>query len=207
MPEEIFPLDKMLPKNTVLSLFLERYNAAFNKKDLMRNSPETKRVREAYFGLFAGVALDILQGENHLMLLPRKPDNDVCFLWPNDLEAVRPKMNMLEFDVKEYEANSFGRGFNKFMEETVSKNRIIRGVIVGVHEDIGTLRPEDLFFDQRDRGVMIVAAESQSDENPMRAKIIYALKDSILFDDTVNLDDHLNAAAPHMVYDDIVRGL
>lgn len=207
MSEEIFPLDKMLPKNTVLSLFLERYNAALNKKDLMRNSPETKRIREAYFGLFAGVALDILQKENHFMLLPRKPDNDVCFLWPNDLEAVRPKMNMLEFDVKEYEAHSFGRGFNKFMEETVSKNRTIRGVIVGAHEDIGVLQADDLFFDLRDRGVMIVAAESKSDENPMRARVVYVLKDSILFDGTVNLVDHLDAAAPRLVYDDLIRGL
>lgn len=204
---EVFPLDRMLPKETVLSIFLDVYNAADNKAELMKNSPATKRIREAYWSLFACVTLDIVEQADHLMFFPLDDRNDISFLSANDLQATRPKMNFMEFDVKEYNQYSAKEGFGAFIAKTINPARSTYGIIVGVHEDIGVLNASSLYFGESDRGVLLVVTDSSDDSDILKARVIFVLENKVILDRIINLAEHIGMTDMTTVFQDKLRGL
>ncbi len=205
---ETYPLDRMLPKETVLNLFLEKYKQADNKGLLAKNSRTNKRLREGYWSLFACVALDILEQSNHLIFFPNDDRNDVSFISTNDLGAIRPKMNFMEFDVKEYTQFSAKTGFDSFIRKVINPNRSIYGIIIGVHEDIGLLHPKSLFStDDHDRGVFLIAQDDPDKQDEMEAHVLFIMGTNVLFDRTVSLAESISSNKTNTIYQDKLRGL
>jgi len=205
---EIYPLDRMLPKETVLNLFLEKYRQLVKKSSLAKNSRLNKRLREGYWSLFACVALDLMEQSDHFIFFPDDDRNDVSFISPNDLEATRPKMNFIEFDVKEYTCFSAKAGFGNFIQTVINPSRKIYGVIVGVHENVGLLHAESLFStDDSDRGVFLIAQDKPDDKDEMEAHVLFIMGNKLLFDRTVSLTEFISSDKAQIVYQDKLKGL
>lgn len=208
MRSDVFPLDLMLSKTAVLSIFLEKYNSENNKALFIKNNPPmNKRLREGYWSLFACVALDILEQRNHVILFPSNPSNDIYFISENDMDAVRPKVNGIPLDVKEYTTFSSPEGFNAFVSRTINKNRELYAQIIGVHEDIVELDLSSLFYKGKDRGVFIIGSDNQDDSTVLVARVIFIRNDQVLFDQNIDLSSLLKKPNRPVIFHDTVRGL
>jgi len=204
---EIFPLDRQLPKSTVLHLFEKAYSQSEDKNILACNSPETKRIREAYWSLFGCVALDIVEQKDHSLVIPSSDANDIHFLSQNDLTAVRPRMNCQSFDVKEYFHYSATSGFEKFIQEKVNPRRKDYGIIIGVQADIENLNPALLIGDQDDRPIILISSTSASQKSILEGRVVFVMDDKIVLDTTISLLDHITRTNKIIIYQDVLRGL
>lgn len=208
MKLEVFPLDRMLSKSAVLSIFLEMYNSQKDKMVFLRNnSPTHKRLREGYWSLFACAAMDILEEKDHFILFPSAVSNDVYFLSENDMNAIRPKVNGLPLDVKEYTSFSSSKGFDTFISQTINKNRELYSLIVGIHEDVGNLNLSSLFYDGEDKGIFIIASDSKNTPSIFEARVIFLKNDQVLFNQAIDLSRFLEKPNPRIVFQDLIRGL
>jgi hypothetical protein len=204
---EVFPLGKMLPKETVLAIFLDMYHATENKADLMKNSSETKRIREAYWGLFACVAIDIIEKKDHLMLFPEDDRNDISLISEDNLSAIRPKMKYLELDIKEYTKYSFEAGFNEFISTIINPGRVRYGVVVGIHGDINELDLKSLFLRGDDCGVILISSDNHTDTDILKSRVIFILQDKVIFDDILDLAECIDVTKERVVFQDELRGI
>jgi len=204
---EVFPLHRMLPKETVLSIFLDEYNRVENKGVLAKNSPKTKRLREGYWSLFVCIALDKIENKNHDLFFPLHDQNDVSFLSDVESVSLRTKKYFWEFDVKEFTIHSADLGFDNFIADKINPNRTRYGIIIGAHEDIGVLDYSSLCCGQDDRGLFVVFKSEPCDENFLKAHVIFVYKDSLMFDEEIDLNDYIKPASNLIIYQDQFRGL
>lgn len=205
MRTEIFPLDRILPKNTVFSIFLDTFNKTKNKSDFMKNSEETKRLRQAYWGLFACAALDIVEDENHFMHFPSKPENDVDFLSRNISKTIKTTMNCLKFDVKEFTSHSLKDGFELFIKEKINPQRNIYGIIIGIHEDIGILKSSTLLYNTEDHGLIIIATKDQDNESITEADVLFIYKNKVVLDEKIDLLKFMRYTDTPVIYQNNLR--
>lgn len=203
----VLPVDVALPKETVMSYFLEHYQSVYGKRSLAKNSPETKRIREAYWSLFACVALDICEDTDHLLLFPEDDRNDVSFLSENNTGSVRARANYMEFDVKEYTQHSSASGFNDFVEKSIKPDLHLYGLIVGIHHDINGIDISDLFFEENTRGIILVHSSSMDPNDPLQARVTFLLGNSVVIDRNINLKEYIERTDERIVMKNTLRGL
>lgn len=203
---ELVPLDKLLPKETVLYLFRQKYDTKQKKSVFMQNSSkENRRVRESYWSMFACVALDLYEKKEHLLYFPSDPSNDVTFLSEIPINTPRQKMNAWKFDVKEYTDYSVAGGFGKFANEVINPAQTVYGVIVGIHADIGEVDPASLFFKGNEHGVILVYNDRDNDGDPMKARVVFIWKEGVVFDEKIDLSDRIKKVDSAIIYHDDLR--
>lgn len=203
---EFVPLDKLLPKETVLYLFRQKYDTKGKKSDFMQNSSkENRRVRESYWSMFACVALDLYEKKEHLLYFPSDPSNDVTLFSEIPTDAPRQKMNAWKFDVKEYTNYSVVGGFGKFTEEVINPARTVYGVIVGIHADIGEVDPASLFFKGNEHGVILVYNDRDNDGDPMKARVVFIWKGGVVFNEKIDLWDRIKTVDTAIIYHNNLR--
>lgn len=165
MKRDIFPLNRLLPFSTVYRIMMDEYSRHTDKSVFMKER-KYQRLREAYFGLFAGVALEKAGNEQYLIRFPESADNDIDFISVKDFAAKRQELWRLVCDVKEF--TSYSGSFTKFVEKAVVP-KIKAGayhVILGLHEDVNGAMLESLEkISSKGSTIWVVSNPSQEDQD------------------------------------------
>ncbi len=201
------PVDKALPKETVMYYFLDHYKHFDNKGELAKNSIKTKRIREAYWSLFGCIALDVCEGVDHLLMFLADDRNDVSYLSQAATDTARPKANYMEFDVKEYTQYSAASGFNTFIGQAVKPSLHLYGLILGVQCDIREIDISSLFFEENTRGIILVHSSDGDTNDPLRAKVTFILGNEVVLNMSIDLRDYIEYTEERVVMQNTLRGL
>jgi hypothetical protein len=201
MKSEIFPLDLILPRETVFRIFFDIYSKENKKADFFKKRIY-QRLREGYWGLFACKALDIMEKKEHYLVFPSNPDNDINFI--SNINSMSDKMAALIFDVKEF--TKYSNDFENFVKTKVDPFRSLYGIIIGLHENVeGKSLKSLLNHDQEDRGVFVISAVSENNLNFYKSHVIYILRGEVLFRDVVSIEENINIQKPIQVYQNILK--
>ena len=111
MKKEIFPLDRLLPLETVYSIFVEEYSKT-NDRNLFFRDRKFQRLREGYFSIFVAISLNDTSENKYLLLFPSSQDNDVYIAFPKG-----EKVGVFAFDVKEF--TNWSNSFVDFANESI----------------------------------------------------------------------------------------
>jgi hypothetical protein len=201
---DTYPLDKFLPILTVFKIFQDTYSSNIKKSEFLDNR-KYKKMREGYWSLFACKALDKLENKEHLMIFPSDEtsgDVNFCALQSEDSSV----MNKLVFDVKEFEEHS--DNFESFLNKVVIPKRDmgLYGIIIGLHKNVNGKSLAPLMVEnENDRGVFIISALSNDDNNPYLAKVLFFHKGNILFNEEVSIEINFDKNDPMIIYHDILR--
>lgn len=201
----VFPLDRMLPLETVYRFFLDEFNREKDKEVFVKNR-KYQRLREGYFALFVGVFLTRNSGTIHFMRFPEGDHNDVDFLSMKDGSGVKPLMNRLVCDVKEYTEHS--DSFEEFIEKAVAPKIRARAyhIIIGLHSNVkGEALQALAKLSRKDATVWTVSSLSEGDEDHEKMLVTMFQGEERIIQQEVNLDDELNIEGPAIVFEDILR--
>ena len=167
METDIFPLDRMLPLSTVYRIFKGEYNKQ-EKKDIFFTDRKYQRLREGYFALFVGVALNKWENKEHFLRFP-KPNssdttkvNDVNILSVKKMDEKRPKFNEWICDIKEF--TQYSKSFEDFIHKTVVPKITTYSLIVGVHASID-MRPLRNVVRNHEATAWIVSNPTEKDDD------------------------------------------
>src|SRR3989344_3137369 len=73
---DIFPIDRILPIETVFSFFSQEYTKT-NDRNLFFRDRKFQRLREGYFAMFIALSLNETSGNKHFLMFPSAKDKDV----------------------------------------------------------------------------------------------------------------------------------
>ncbi len=198
---DIFPLDRLLPLETVYKIFVEEYTKTNDKNYFFRNR-KFQRLREGYTALSVAISLNQTTNKNHFLLFPSKPDNDVNILYPNDDKFVG-----YEFDVKEF--TNWSDSFTNFVDKTIIPKINIYNLIIATYRDINNTELTYLVNCLKDKKIStkiwLVGSSTQKHTNYKITKIIIVDHKGIAYDKTINLDDWIDKNKQPIIYQDIVR--
>lgn len=201
---DIYPLDRMLPAETVFSIFTKEYAKSDDKGLFFRNK-KFQRLREGYFALFPVVALQDISGKEHYLMFPSDPSNDVyVFCVQGETDS---KFNGYKFDVKEF--TSFSDSFISFAEKKIIPKIDIYNMVIGTHRKIEGI---DLKFlsdhlknNNSEAKIWLVGNPTEDNDNESIAKVTMIDKEGFLYDKIINLDKWLDKNKPLKIYQDIIR--
>lgn len=202
---EIFPLDRMLPLETVYLLFLEEYNKVENKEAFAKNNIYNKRLREGYFSLFAALSLNDNQGKKQYLVFPSDPGCDVYIL--NRVDMEEDKFDAFAFDIKEF--TDFSKTFIDFIDKSIVPKLDIYSIIIGTHRkikgsDLKYLSDQLKIINSMAKVWLVGSPSNENDENNI-SKVTIVDKEQILYDKIIVLDDWLDEGSPPIIYEDFIR--
>ncbi len=200
---DVFPLDRMLPLETVYKFFLDEFNKEENK-EIFVTGRKYQRLREGYFALFVGVFLT-KSGVVHFMRFPEGDANDVDFLSMKGNSGVKPLMNRLVCDVKEY--TEYSESFEDFVEKTVAPKIGAYHIIIGLRSRVEGKALQSLAkLSRKDATIWIVSSPSEEDEGYERMLVTMFQGEDSVIQQEVNLGDDLHVPeGPALVFEDILR--
>lgn len=198
---DTFPLDRILPLNTVYSLFLYEYSK-LDDKNLFFKHRKYQRLREGYFALFVALSLEDLSLKDQHMIFPSSPDNDV-YICNIDLQSMKPKADAVPFDVKEF--TPFSSSFDKFIETSIKPKIDTYNLIIALEGETVDLRGLVSFLGGRSNKIWVTSAISEKDNQEKIMKVTVVSKDGIIYQNDINLDDRLRILEVPVVYQDIIR--
>lgn len=201
---DIYPLDRMLPAETVYSIFVMEY-ARSNDKNLFFRDKKFQRLREGYFALFPILALKDLSGKEHYLMFPSDPSNDVYTFYVK--EEAESKFVGYKLDIKEF--TNFSDSFVSFVEKVIIPKLDIYNIVIGTYRKI---EGKDLKFlsdhlKNKDSGVKIwlVASPTEENDNENVARVVAIGKEGVFYDKIINLDEWIDKSKPVKIYQDVIR--
>lgn len=199
--KEIFPLDRLLPIETVYSIFLEEY-AKTNDRNLFFRDRKFQRLREGYFSIFVAISLNDTSKNKHLLLFPSSQDNDVYIAFPKG-----EKLEGFAFDVKEF--TNWSNSFTDFVNESIIPKIDIYNIIIATYRKMDG---NDLKFlvdclnkKNTSSRIWIVASPTEENDNNEISHISIIDRNGLVYDKTINLNDWIDKDKPQVVYQDVVR--
>jgi len=199
--KDIFPLDRLLPLETVYSIFLEEYTKT-NDRNLFFRDRKFQRLREGYFSLFVAISLDDVSGNKHHLLFPSSQDNDVYIAFPKG-----EKFEGFEFDVKEF--TNWSNSFTDFVNESIIPKIDIYNIIIATYRKIEgndlKLLVDCLNKKNTSSRIWIVASPTEENDNNEISHVSIIDRNGFVYDKTINLNDWINKNKPQVVYQDVVR--
>lgn len=202
---EIFPLDRLLPLDSVYTIFLEQYNKQPNKEIFFKER-KFQRLREGYFSLFTALSLNDLWKKNHLVVFPENPSNDVYILEkPGGGNLLRDQAMTYAFDIKEY--TEFSGSFADFVQKSIIPNVGIYNLVIGTHKDIGEEEIKDLIhlLPNDHSKVWIIGASSPEDDNDHSGRVFILAKEGLIYAGDIKLSDYLNKTESVIICQDVLR--
>lgn len=203
MKTDIFPLDRMLPPETVFSIFLSEYNKRSDKSAFFKDR-KFQRLREGYFAVFIALALDDLAGGKHHMVIPSDPASDVIMVRTMEGGDSFPAYR---FDIKEF--TDFSGSFANFVEKTIIPKVGIYNLVIATHRDINSGDLQSLLSSLRTENasekVWLVGSPSKEGAPFDISKVTVVDKDAILYDKIIDLNKRLDMSRPSPIYQDKLR--
>lgn len=199
--QDIFPLDKLLPLETVYFMWKEEY-VKTNDRNLFFRDRKFQRLREGYFSLFAAISLNQTTKHKHLLLFPSVQDNDVYLVYPN-------KNNLVgyAFDVKEF--TNWSDSFAEFVNRSIIPKIHIYNLIIATYRKIDRYDLDYLItvLEEKniDKRVWVVSAPTEDHDNNDISKVTIVDKSGLVYDQILDVGDWVDKKAPTIVYQDHVR--
>ncbi|MBW1853794.1 MAG: hypothetical protein JRJ00_03800 [Deltaproteobacteria bacterium] len=201
---DIYPLDRLLPIETVYSIFEREYARTDNKNVFFRER-KFQRLREGYFSLFAAISLTDTSNKNHYLMFPGNPSNDVHICYCKNKS--KSEFVGYEFDIKEF--TSFSDSFTGFIKKKIVPKVDIYNLIIATYRKIDgkDLRYliDCLKFKDSDIKVWLVGNPFEENNDKDISKVTIIDKDRILYDKTINLNEWLDRRKPEIIYQDTIR--
>lgn len=199
--KDIFPLDRLLPLETVYLIFIEEY-AKTNDRNLFFRDRKFQRLREGYFSLFVAISLNDTSQNKHLLLFPSSQDNDVYIVFSKG-----EKFEGSAFDVKEF--TNWSDSFTDFVNESIIPKIDIYNIIIATYRKIDG---DDLKFlvdclnkKNTSSRIWIVASPTEENDNNEISHISIIDRSGLVYDKTINLNGWIDKDKPQVVYQDVVR--
>src|SRR4030042_3369814 len=200
---DIYPLDRMLPVETVYSIFLKEY-AQSDDKSIFFHDRKFQRLIEGYFALFLAVSLKDMLGKEHYLMFPGDPSNDVYTFYIQDED--KTKSVGYRFDIKEF--TSFSDSFISFAEKVIIPKIDIYNIAVGTHRKI---EGKDLKFlsnylksKSSDAKIWLIGSPIEENNNENISKVTVINKEGFIYDKVIDLNKWLNNT-PLDIYQNIIR--
>jgi hypothetical protein len=203
MKTDIFPLDLMLPPETVYATFVGEYAKISNKGVFFKNR-EFQRLREGYFSLFVAASLDDLAGKKHHLTFPIDPSNDIIFAKVTDGADEFPAYR---FDVKEF--TIYSGSFEEFVQTKIIPKLEIYNLVVATYQYLDgndlALLMEALREKGSDRRIWLTGSSSPEDKDVDIGRVTVMDKDKILYNEIIDLNERYNIEGPMVIYHDKLR--
>ena len=198
---DIFPIDRILPIETVFSFFSQEYTKT-NDRNLFFRDRKFQRLREGYFAMFIALSLNETSGNKHFLMFPSAKDKDVYILYPKG-----EKFGAYIFDVKEF--TNFTESFSVFVEKSIIPKIDFYNLIIATYRKIDN---DDLsflvsVFKKKDINakIWIVSAPTEDNDDNEISKVTVINKEGVLYDKNINLNDWIDKYKTPIVYQDVVR--
>ena len=203
---EIFPLDRLLPLETVHKIFVEEYSKV-QKKIIFRDERKFQRLREGYFVLFAAVSFTDINKKKCYLVFPSDPSNDVYICQIKDVTKPRPQFEAHPFDVKEY--TEYSNSFEDFVSRSISKRLGTYNLIIASYKQMNWNDLKILFGLIKELApnskVWITGNSEINQDNIESAKVTVVSKEGIIYEKNINLDHWLDKGVDPIVYQDVIR--
>lgn len=205
---EIFPLDRLLPLETVYSIFEDEYAKTVDKHIFFKDR-RYQRLREGYFAIF--VALSIMDPANkpHYLVFPSNPSNDLYVASRMSVEqnGTIPKLLAYEFDIKEF--TNWSPNFRDFTIEKIiprigSYNIAIPTYRAIQRKDLEILVQHLNTYNLNSK-IWILGKVTDDDYDYTSSRVSIFSKDGLIYDNVINLNKELDRTAPRLVYQDVIR--
>jgi len=198
---EIFPLDRLLPLETVYSIFVEKYSKT-NDRNLFFCDRKFQRLREGYFSIFVAISLNDTSKNKHLLLFPSSQNNDVHFAFPKG-----EKLEGFAFDVKEF--TNWSDSFVDFANKSIFPKIGIYNLIIATYRKIDgndlNFLVDHLIKENISSRIWIVASPTEENENNEISHVTIVDRNGLIYDKTINLNDWIDKDKQQIVYQDLVR--
>ncbi len=202
MEQDVFPLDRLLPLETVHNIFAEEYAKHPNKGIFFKNR-EFQRLREGYIGLFVATSLWDTSGNRHFIVFPEKPDNDLYIAY----QMNEKQMGVYEFDVKEFTDHS--PSFEDFVEKSIVPKLGVYNIVITTYRNVGEKEAKYLIDllqkENTSRQIWFLGAPTENDETPDISRVSIIGKHGLVYDKIINLNDWLDKTKPLAVFHDLLR--
>ena len=164
---DIFPLDKLLPLETVYRIFKTEY-LKIEQKGLFMDNHKFLRLREGYFALFVAAVERKISGVSYFIEFPRY-GNDINFIEVPEYGEGKK----WECDVKEYTDHS--PNFIEFISKSIKKRIRQYFLIIALHKKVEVHEMNELEKTMKDTSTMLwlVSALDSNDYGYNLGKVIY----------------------------------
>lgn len=206
---EIFPLDILLPLESIYLIFLQEY-AKSEDKSLFFKDRKYQRLREGYFSMFVAISLQdtLVSGKRHYLIFPSNPKNDVYIGYrSNDDKEPVPELITYEFDIKEY--TNWSSDFEDFAMKSIIPKINIYNIAVATYREMAEqdLRclVDYLKANNLTKRIWIISFPSDTLENCDISEITIIDKDGIVYHEIIDLNEWINKTEVPVIFQDIIR--
>jgi hypothetical protein len=198
---EIFPIDRILPLETVFSIFSQEY-AKTKDRNLFFRDRKFQRLREGYFSIFVALSLNDTSENEHFLLFPSAQDNDVYIAFPKD-----EKLEGFAFDVKEF--TNWSSSFSDFVNEKVIPKIDIYNLIIATYRKIDGNDLKFLIDCLKQKNVTsrvwIVASPTEENDNNEISNVTIIDRNGLVYNKTIDLNKWIDKNKTPVIYQDVVR--
>lgn len=204
---EIFPLDRILPLESIYLIFEQKYNK-LEDKNIFFKDRKFQRLREGYFAMFVAVSLqDIsVSGKSHYLVFPSNPDNDVYIAYRMNNDEI-PKFKAYEFDIKEY--TNWSLNFEEFMYKSIIPKIDIYNIAIPTYRKINDHNIEPLITYLKSKNlttkIWFLGLPDETDYDYNISSVTIMNKDGIIYGKTINLNDWIDKYKTPMIFQDVIR--
>lgn len=204
---DIYPLEKLLPLETVYGIFKDEYSKSEDRNLFFRDR-KFQRLREGYFAIFVAISLQDVSEKTHFLFFPKIHDNDVDIIYRSNNESEEStEMSGYRFDVKEY--TNWSTNFEEFMKNSIIPKIGIYNITVATYremngQDLGILVS---YLKEKDFSskIWILSLPSGEIEDYSISQVTVINKEGIIYNETINLNDWMQKEPVSMVFQDVIR--
>lgn len=204
---EIFPLDRLLPLESIYVIFEQEYKKLEEKSVFFRDR-RFQRLREGYFSMFVAIYLQDINGKVPYLVFPSKPSNDVYIAYRmNDYEEQVLKLKAHEFDIKEF--TDYSSSFDKFVLEKIIPKIDIYNIVISTYRkiDANDIKPliDYLQYKNLATEIWILGAPTEIKQDYNISNVTVINKNGIVYDKIINLTDWIDKNKQPIVFQDVIH--
>ena len=207
---DIFPLDRLLPLESVYTIFQQEYAKSEDKNIFFRDR-KFQRLREGYFAMFVAVSLqDTSAQKPRYLVFPSDPGNDVylAYLMSNtETQESVPKFGAYAFDIKEYTNHS--PDFKDFAQKSIIPKVDIYNISVTTYRKMDgndlKILIDHLCAKNLTNRIWILGLPTDADYDNSISQVTIIDKNGIVYDKTINLNDWIDKDKIPIIYQDTIR--
>ena len=206
---EIFPLDRLLPLESIHLIFHQEYSKS-EDKNLFFKDAKYQRLREGYFSMFVAISLQdtLASRKKHYLIFPSDPSNDVYIGYrSNAIKEPVPKLTTYEFDIKEY--TNWSPNFEVFAKKSIIPKICIYNIAIPTYR---SMNGQDFQFlvdylktNNLTTKIWILSFPLDTVDDCDISDVTIINNDGIIYHKTINLNDWIVKTQTPIVFQDVIR--
>lgn len=203
---EIFPLDRLLPLESIYIIFEKEYIKSEDKSLFFRDR-KFQRLREGYFAMFVALSLQDISSKIHYLVFPSNHDNDFYIAYKMNDDKKVPKFGAYKFDIKEF--TEWSTSLKEFIEKSIIPKIDIYNIAIATYKKIDSndirYLIDYLKTNNLDTNMWVLGSPTEIDSDYNISGVIVFNKDGIVYNKKINLGDWINKDKKIFVFQDIIR--